>query len=64
MSSSQWTVRVPDRSAPFYFDRTLTADEVKSALVSTGHTNVATSEMVINGSEITFRRASGGNKGL
>ena len=63
MSSSQWTVRVADRTQPYYFDRSLTADEVKSALVSTGHSNVATSEMVINGNEITFRRPSGGTKG-
>lgn len=63
MSSGQWTVYVPDRTAPFFFERTLTADEVKSALVSTGHSNVATSEMVISGNEIRFRRASGGTKG-
>ena len=63
MSTSQWTVRVPDRS-PMYFEGSLTPDEIKSVLVSTGHTNVGTAEMVINGREITFRRPSGGTKGF
>ena len=64
MAASQWTVYVADRTSPFYFDKSLTADEVKSALVSTGHSSVATAEMVINGDTITFRRPAGGNKGV
>ena len=44
MASGQKTVYVPDRSAPMYFDSGLTTEEIKSALVSTGHTAVQNSE--------------------
>lgn len=64
MAASQFTVYVPDRTQPFYFDAGLTPEEVRSALVSTGHSSVQTAEMVISGSTITFRRPQGGTKGL
>jgi hypothetical protein len=64
MSATQFTVYVPDRSAPFYFPQTLTPEEIRQALVSTGHTSVSSAEMVLSGSTITFRRPTGGTKGL
>lgn len=64
MSVGNWTVYVPDRSTPYTFPQTLTQEEVRTALVSTGHASVGTSEMVVNGSTITFRRPQGGTKGF
>lgn len=64
MAASQWTVHVPDRSAPMYFDSNLTPEEIRSVLVSTGFTSVQTAEMVQSGNTLTYRRPSGGTKGL
>ena len=64
MAASQWTVNVPDRSTPFYFSTNLTAEEVRSALISVGHTSVENAEMVQSGNILTFRRPVGGTKGL
>lgn len=63
-TESRWTVYVPDRTEPFYFQTTLTAEEVRGALESTGYPSVRTAEMVINAQTITFRRPSGGTKGF
>mgnify|MGYP001566801222 FL=1 len=65
MASGQKTVYVPDRSAPMYFDSGLTTEEIKSALVSTGHTAVQNSEARISadGLTIRFERVAGGTKG-
>lgn len=64
MAASQWTVNVPDRSTPFYFSTNLTAEEVRSALISVGHTSVENAEMVQSGNTLTFRRPVGGTKGV
>ena len=64
MASSNFTVYVPDRSAPYTYPGSLTHEEVRQAVVLNGHPNVETAEMVVNGQTITFRRPTGGTKGL
>lgn len=65
MANSSWTAYVPDQSRSFGpFPGSLTPEEVRQALVATGHTSVQGAEMVIDGSVIKFRRVQGGSKGL
>lgn len=64
MASSNWTVYVPDRSAPLTLPSSLTTEEVRSSLVGTGYTSVENAEMVVQGDRITFRRPQGGSKGV
>lgn len=64
MAANNWTVYVPDRSAPFTFPKTMTPEEVKSSLETTGFSSVASAEQVLDGDTIRFRRVAGGTKGL
>jgi hypothetical protein len=66
MASNDYLVYVPDRSSAFRFPRTMVPEEVRASLVATGHTAIETSELVLSadGGTITFRRATGGTKGL
>ena len=63
--SSTWTVYVPDRSEPIRnVPRSLTIDEVRQTLTASGFTSVQTAEVSTSGDTITFRRPSGGSKGI
>lgn len=63
--AANYIVYVPDRSEPFTgFPQSLTHDEVRSALVATGHTSVENAELVVNGTTLRFRRVQGGTKGI
>jgi ethanolamine utilization protein EutA (predicted chaperonin) len=64
MATGNWTVYVPDRTAPVSLPSSLTTEEVRATLVGTGYTSVESAEMTISGSTITFRRPQGGTKGL
>lgn len=64
--SNNYTVYIPDRSAPFTgFPRSMGPEEVRASLVATGHTALENADMNISndGGTITFRRVSGGTKG-
>lgn len=66
MATGQFTVYVPDRSSPFYLPGTLTHEEVRQTLSGMGYASVENAELVVSagGSTITFRRPTGGTKGL
>src|SRR3990167_418496 len=64
IASSNFTVYVPDRSAPFTLPGTLTNEEVRQTIAGMGYSSVENAEMVVSGSTITFRRPTGGTKGL
>lgn len=63
MANGQFTVYVPDRSAPFSLPDSLTHEEVRRTLSGMGYPSVENAELVVAGSTITFRRPTGGTKG-
>lgn len=64
MATSNFTVYVPDRSTPLTYPGTMTHEEIRQALVLNGYPSVENAEMVVNGQTITFRRPTGGTKGI
>ena len=66
MAANDYIINVPDRSAPYRLPRTLTVEEVRQTLVGMGHTAVENSELAVSpdGQTLTFKRVTGGTKGL
>lgn len=68
MATSNWTVYVPDRSAPFTgFPKTMEVEEVRAALMTTGQASVGSATYTVEGADrdvIRFNRVQGGSKGL
>lgn len=64
MANGNYTIYVPDRSAPISFPSSMTHEEVKAALIGSGYTSVENSELVVSGNTLTFRRVTGGSKGI
>ena len=64
-ANDNWTVYVPDRSAPLTgFPGTMTAEEVQASLVASGYTSVENTQFTQNGKTLRFQRVTGGTKGL
>lgn len=66
-NGSFYTVYIPDRTAPFTgFPRSMAVEEVRASLVATGHTALENADIALSadGSEIRFKRVTGGNKGI
>jgi uncharacterized membrane protein len=66
MAADTYTIFVPDRSLPITgFLRSMSTEEVRSALVGSGQTACENAEVVVSagGSTLTFRRVTGGTKG-
>lgn len=66
MAQQNYTVYIPDRTAPVYLPNTMTQEEVRASLVGMGYTAVETAELVVEngGQTLRFRRVAGGTKGL
>lgn len=65
MATSNWTVYVPDRTAPINgFPKTMELEEVRASLVATGNTSVSSATYTVDGDVVRFNRVQGGSKGL
>ncbi len=63
--AANYIVYVPDSTVPLTgFPKSMTVEEVRASLVATGRTALENAEVVQNGDQLTFRRTSGGTKGL
>lgn len=64
-ANEQYTIYVPDRSTPIRYPKSLTVEEVRSALVGSGFTACETARVVLEGdSVLRFERVQGGTKGI
>lgn len=65
-ANDNYLVYVPDRTSPFTFPKSMTAEEVRQSLVATGYTQVENADLTLEngGNTIRFRRPQGGTKGL
>lgn len=66
MTGPQYTVYLPDSSSPKSFSKNFTPEEVRSALVSSGYTQVENATLTLEGggNTIRFSRPTGGTKGV
>lgn len=65
MATSNWTVYVPDRTAPITgFPKSMDLEEVRASLVATGNASVSSATCTVDGDILRFNRVQGGSKGL
>lgn len=64
--AANYTIYVPDRAAPLtvQIPTTVTAEQARQILVSSGYTSLDTAEVCQDGNTLRFNRVRGGTKGL
>jgi hypothetical protein len=65
-AAEQYTVSVPDSTRTFRFLKSMSVEEIRASLVTTGYPAVETAHAVVSpdGNSIAFQRVAGGTKGL
>lgn len=62
-STGNWSVRVPDRSTPYSFPKTMEIEEIRQSLITTGVASVSSATYTVDGDNVNFNRVQGGSKG-
>ena len=62
-ATGDYIVSIPDSTRTYRFPKSMSHEEIRASLVTTGNTVVSGASINVDGDNLTFQRPTGGRKG-